>query len=199
MNVAAYVRVSTEDQDPDLQRRAIQAWAIAHKAPVVSWFEEKISGAAKHRGEFEELRSRLRRGHFDALVVWKYDRLARTTIQLLDVMQECRSRGVHFVSLTEGVDTTTPMGELFFTILAGIAQFERGLTAERIKAGMAAAKARGVHVGRKHRPVPMVTVQKLLAAGQSQGEIAQALHVSRGTLQRSIEAAKVIQKGRRGK
>ena len=124
MKAAAYLRVSTQDQDPDLQRRAIVAWAEARGATKgdMEWYEETVSAAAKVRPRYEQMLVGLRRGLYGVLVCWRFDRVARSAMELLALADECRRRNVDFVSLTEGVDTTTAAGKLFFTIIAGFAE-----------------------------------------------------------------------------
>lgn len=188
MKVAAYLRVSTEEQDPDLQRRAIAKWVEAHGAEA-EWFEEKLSGAVK-RPKFEMLMVGLRRGLYQAVVCWRFDRLSRSAMELLALSDECRSRGVDLVSLTDGIDTTTPGGQFFFTVIAAFAQFERSVIRERVKAGMAAAKARGQRFGRPEARVPIREAIALLDAGHSIRKVAKALKVARTTLRRAIAEAR---------
>lgn len=131
-----YARVSREDQNLDMQLQAIIKRGVDKK----QIFQEKVSGVSKKRPQFDLCLKRLRRG--DTLVVWKLDRLGRSLKQLYELSADLDRRGIMLVSLTEGIDTTTAMGVLFFHIMASIAQFERDLISERTKAGIAAAKER---------------------------------------------------------
>lgn len=137
--VYGYARVSTEDQNLDLQRRALK------DAGVEIIVEEKRSGYGVRRDQLEMLKKSLHPG--DTLIVWKLDRLGRSVIDLIHLAKWLTDKGVEFRSLTEGLDTRTPMGRFHFTLLARLAQLERDITSERTKAGIAAAKARGVKFG----------------------------------------------------
>jgi len=139
--VWGYARVSTEDQSLDMQRQALEQVGCHHI------FEEKVSGAAQYRQQFETMLKTIRPG--DVLVVWKLDRLGRKLIEVSELCEMMREQNIEFRSLTEAVDTTTPIGRMFFHFLALFAQFEREMTAERTKAGMAAKRAQGQKFGRK--------------------------------------------------
>lgn len=136
-NLVGYARVSTDDQNLDLQLNALRKAEV----PDTQIFMEHVSGAATKRPQLEKALKNLRRG--DVFVVWKLDRLGRSLPELVKLSQEFKDRGVQLKSLTEGIDTTTPMGELFFHIMAALAHFERALISERTKAGIEAAKERG--------------------------------------------------------
>jgi DNA invertase Pin-like site-specific DNA recombinase len=138
--IFGYIRVSKEEQNYDLQIDALK------KAGCQQIFKEKISGASKFRPEYEKLLSHLREG--DVVVIWRIDRLGRTTLELIKLMVEFREKGIEFKSLTEGIDTTTSMGRIWFMLNAVFAENEREITRERSRAGLAAAKARGRVGGR---------------------------------------------------
>jgi DNA invertase Pin-like site-specific DNA recombinase len=174
-----YARVSTLDQNLDLQLRALK------KAACGRVFKEKASGASRARPEFLRMMDQLRAG--DAVVVWKLDRLARSTRDLLDTMEKIREIGAKFQSLSEPwADTTTHAGKMIMTVFAGIAEFERDLIRERTGAGREAAKQRGVQFG---RPPKLTSDQKqlglrLLNEGKSAQEIAEIFHVHSATIYR---------------
>lgn len=136
-NYVGYARVSTDDQNLDLQLNALRQAGV----PDSHIFMEHVSGAANKRPQFEKALKNLRRG--DVFVVWKLDRLSRSMAELVKLANDFKARGVQLKSLTEGIDTTTPMGELFYHIMAALAHFERALISERTKAGIEAAKERG--------------------------------------------------------
>lgn len=142
-----YARVSTDEQSTDIQLRALTAAGCEQIA------EEKRSGANDRRPVLQALVSSTRPG--DVLVVYKLDRLSRSLADLLMLLRTLRDRKVAFRSLTEAIDTSTPAGELMLHMLGGIAQFERSLIVERTKAGMAAAVARGVKLGRNRAMLPL--------------------------------------------
>ena len=137
-----YSRVSTQDQNLDLQNDALK------NAGCEKIFEDKISGARIERKGLTEALEFVRSG--DVLVVWKLDRLGRGLRDLIDKIQDLEKRGVGFRSLTENIDTTTAGGKLIFHIFGSLAEFERALIKERTKAGLASARARGITGGRKN-------------------------------------------------
>ena len=139
-HLVGYARVSTLDQNPDLQLDALKA------AGCRKLFVEKASGARQDRAQLAAALDYLREG--DTLVVWKLDRLARSMKQLIEVVDQLKVRGIGFCSLTETIDTTTAAGELFFHVFGALAQFERSIIRERTKAGLTAALARGRKGGR---------------------------------------------------
>ncbi len=147
-----YARVSTEDQKLDLQLDALRL------AGVATVFSDIASGARSDRPGLARATADLREG--DTLTVWKLDRLGRSVFHLAGFLDELRGRGVHFRSLTEGIDTKTTMGRLVFHILGALAEMERENIRERVKAGMAAKKARGGRVGRK----PVMDTDRLAGA-----------------------------------
>lgn len=140
MSKIGYARVSTQDQSLDLQIDALK------KAGCEKVFVEKMSGRIAERPEFKKCMDYLREG--DTLVVYKLDRLGRTTRQLLELVDELRDRGIQFQAVTNGIDTTTPQGRFFFTIMAAFSEMEAELISERTKAGLDAARARGRKGGR---------------------------------------------------
>ena len=182
-----YCRVSTLEQNADLQRDALVAagcWRV---------FTDHVSGHRERRPALDELLGQLRRG--DTLVVWRLDRLGRSLQHLIEVATELAERGVGFRSLTESIDTTTAGGRLIFHVFGALAQFERELVRERTLAGLTAARARGRSGG---RPTVM-TADKLAAARRmyegrelSGEQIARALGVSRSTLYRALTRAGAI-------
>lgn len=175
-----YARVSTAAQDHGLQTDALA------KAGCQRVFIETVSGAARNRPVLREALGHLEPG--DVFVVWKLDRLARSMSQLITTIEDLEGRGVGFKSLSEAMDTTTPGGKLVFHIFGALAEFERSLIRERVSAGMVAAKARGVHVGRP-RVMTDETIRLahgMVQKGMSRREVAQALAVSEATLYRVL-------------
>lgn len=181
-----YARVSTEDQELGLQIAALRDAGV----PKGSIVQEKASGkAGSDRPLFAALLGRLQVG--DRLVVWKVDRLGRSTLDALQTAKELDDRGVHIVITTLGIDLKTPSGRLVFGVMAQIAEFERELIRERVKAGMADAKKRGVHLGRKHtlRPNQRAEAARLHAEGKSIGAIAALFGCGRTVVHRAIQGA----------
>lgn len=173
-------RVSTDEQNLALQRDALL------KAGCELIFEERISGAAANRPQLEKCIAVLGRG--DVLVVWKLDRLGRSLIDLLQIVRDLERRGVQFRSLSDSIDTTTPTGALFFAISGAFAEYERSQIRERVQAGMAAAKRRGVHLGRRRAltPTAIAYARRLLADGESARSVARSLKCSVATLYRRL-------------
>lgn len=173
MTKIGYARVSTNEQNLDLQIDSLT------KEGCSKIFREKIS-STKKRIEFERCLEYLRPG--DTLVVWKLDRLGRTTKKLLDLVDELQVRNVHLQIITLGVDTSTPAGRLFFTVMAGLAEMERELISERTQAGLQAARARGRKGGRK--PVDQDTMNRafmMYEAKMTVEDIIRTLNISRAT------------------
>lgn len=189
MRLVGYIRVSTDEQNPDLQRRAVTGYAATKDTVVQRLYEDLgISGAEERRPGLDALWKDAHAGLFDTVVVWKFDRLSRSTMQLLESMRLFRQLTIDFVSLTEGVDTTTPAGRLVFTVIAGLAEFERDITIERIRAGIDAY--RETHHGRwgkAARPVDTERLRALIAARTPLREMARELGVPRTTLRRLVE------------
>lgn len=177
-----YARVSTDDQNLDLQKQALSA------AGCVEIFTDQVSGTASRRPGLDEALAHCAAG--DVLVVWRLDRLGRSLSHLIDVIQQLGRREVGFVSLSESIDTTTAGGRLVFHLMGAIAEFERALIVERTRAGVDAAKKRGKHMG---RPTAMTKAQvrharALIEGGESPGSVAASIGVSRSTLYRALKA-----------
>jgi DNA invertase Pin-like site-specific DNA recombinase len=174
-----YARVSTLEQHLDLQLQALK------KDGCKKIFREKVSGASRQRPEFQRMLDQLRQG--DVIVVWKLDRLARSTRDLLETMETISDGGARFQSLSEPwADTTTHAGKMIMTVFAGIAEFERDLIRERTKAGRDAAKSRGVRFGRPRKLNAEQTklAQRLIAEGKTIREVANTFQVHVATIYR---------------
>ena len=157
---AIYARVSTVDrgQDPETQLRQLREYAEHRGFSVVREFVDHASGSRNGRAEYRAMLEAAGRRQFDVLLVWRYDRFARSMRELVNALAEFESLGIDFISYNEGADTTTPQGRLLFGIMASLAEFERSLIAERVKAGMQRAKAQGKHTGTicfSGKPLPM--------------------------------------------
>lgn len=180
--LCGYARVSTSDQDPDLQLDALGS------AGCERIWCERISGAARQRPEWSALEEQLRPG--DTVVVWKLDRLGRSLSHLVNTIDALSVRGVGFRSLTEAIDTTSPSGRLVLHMIGAMAEFERELIRERTRAGMVAARERGVRVGRPRSvsEAQLAAARQLVESGtHSISSAAQAVGVSRGAMYRAFE------------
>jgi DNA invertase Pin-like site-specific DNA recombinase len=175
-----YARVSTEDQNPDLQQDALK------RAGSERIYTDKATGANVKRPELKKCLKALNEG--DTLAVWKLDRLGRSLHDLISLLDELKSRGVAFQSVTEAIDTTTPTGRAMWQMVGILAELERSLIQERTKAGRAAAIARGVKMGRKSKLIAQQVTHaiKLIEQGEHHDSVAKSLKVSRRTLYRSI-------------
>jgi DNA invertase Pin-like site-specific DNA recombinase len=179
-----YARVSTDDQNLDLQRTALT------EAGCGRIYEEKLSGASRNRPELVRLLDHLRRS--DVVVVHRLDRLARSTRDLLDIAELIKEAEAGLRSLGEPwADTTSPAGRMVLTVFAGIAEFERALLQQRTGAGRAAARARGVRFGRRPKLTAeqVVVARRLIDEGTAVSEMARILKVHAATLYRALGAA----------
>jgi len=179
---ALYCRVSTSDQNPDLQQTELKEYCQFRKWEVAELFTDTISGAKDRRPALDRMLAEARRGHFDVIVCWRFDRFARCTSHLLRSLEEFQSLGIDFVSLREFVDTSTPTGKAVFTIIAAIAELERSTIRERVIAGQKAAKRRGVRFGRPIVDVDVEAVQKLRREGLSWRSVSAQMGVPKDTL-----------------
>ncbi|EFH8136817.1 recombinase family protein [Escherichia coli] len=178
-----YIRVSTNDQNTALQRNVLEC------AGCELFFEDRISGKTRERPGLKRALKRLRSG--DTLLVWKLDRLGRSMQHLVLLTEELRQRGVNFRSITDNIDTSTPMGRFFFHIMGALAEMERELIIERTRAGLAAARAQGRHGGRPQKLTEKEREQiaRLLANGESRKQIALIFDIGLSTLYRYFPAS----------
>jgi DNA invertase Pin-like site-specific DNA recombinase len=146
--VAAYVRVSTGEQNTGAQEKAIRDYVARRGWTLQKVYRDEISGSTSRRPGLDQMMNDCRRGSIDVLVVWKFDRFARSLRTLISGLELCRALGIDFVSVTEAVDTSLPMGEMLFHIIGAVAQFERSLIGERVRSGLAHARAKGKILGR---------------------------------------------------
>jgi DNA invertase Pin-like site-specific DNA recombinase len=146
---ALYLRVSTGEQNTEAQERALREYVQRRGWKVHKIYRDQgVSGASPNRPALNELLRDCRRRSFECLVVFKFDRFARSLSSLIYGLELCRSLGINFVSVTEAVDTSLPAGELVFQMIGAVAQFEKSLIAERVKCGLANARAKGKVLGR---------------------------------------------------
>ena len=177
-----YARVSTDDQNPALQLAALR------KAGCKTVFkDEGISGATTKRPALLRCLKTLEAG--DTLIVWKLDRLGRSLRDLIHMLDDLRARGVRFQSLTEAIDTETPTGRAMWQMIGVLAELERSLIAERTRAGVKAAQARGVKFGRKPKlTAPQIAhARKLIEQGDPVPDVAKLLSVDRATVYRALQ------------
>ena len=189
MKAALYCRVSNGNQSPQMQLRELRQYCQRREWEVTEYVDQGISGTREKRPELDRLMADAHRRQFDVVVVWKFDRFARSVSHLLRALETFRALGIDFVSLSEQMDTSTPTGKMVFTVLGAVAELERSLIVERVRSGLAAARARGQTLGRPRRRVDRAKVARLRAAGQSWNKISKALGISRGTAERAVQRA----------
>src|SRR5579864_4894034 len=190
MRAAVYARVSTSNhgQDPKLQLREIAEYCDRRGWTVTAEYVDiGISGTKEKRPELDKLVADAHRRRFDAVVVWKFDRFARSVSHLLRALEMFQALGIEFVSLTEGVDTSTPAGKMVFTVLGAVAELERSLICERVRAGLRNARAKGKRLGRPKKVLDVARVAELRKKGRSWRKIARALGCSARTARRALQ------------
>ena len=190
--VALYARVSTlnHGQDPEVQLRELRAYCERRGFEIVDEYVDRgISGSRERRPALDKLIAACRKRLVDGVVVYRYDRFARSLRQLVNALEEFRSLGIDFISIHEGVDTSTPNGRLVFGIFASIAEFERELIRDRVRSGLAAAKAKGKRIGRPKVAVDVLRIASLRRQGRSWAEITRETGVTKGTAQRALTPA----------
>jgi DNA invertase Pin-like site-specific DNA recombinase len=161
---AIYLRVSTADQKPDLQFDALRSYAVRAGLDIVQeYLDVAVSGRKQGRPQLDALMRAARGYAFDCVLVWKFDRFARSTKHLLAALEEFDHLGVRFISIQDQIDTTSPMGKAMFTLIGAMAELESSLISERVTAGMKAAKARGKRLGRPKTPAAVVARVEELA------------------------------------
>lgn len=181
--VAIYARTSTNRQDIEMQlddlRRHVEMrrWELSGE-----FVDEGVSSRRDKRPEMEKLMTLARRRSIDQVVVWRFDRFARSTRELVTALDEFRTLGVHFTSLQEAIDTSTPAGRVVFAVIAAVAEFEREIIRERVKAGVAKAKRNGKKLGRPRRYVDIQRARKLREEGHSWSTISKCLHIPASTI-----------------
>jgi DNA invertase Pin-like site-specific DNA recombinase len=189
MKTALYARVSTTNhgQDTDVQLRELReycqrrGWEIA-----AEYVDSGISGSKECRPQLDRLIHDAKRRRFDAVVVYRYDRFARSLRHLVNALEEFRALGIEFVSIHEGVDTSTPNGRLVFGIFASIAEFERELIRDRVRSGIRNARAKGKAIGRPRVTVDAARIRSLRDSGQSWSAICLETGLSAGVAKRAF-------------
>jgi DNA invertase Pin-like site-specific DNA recombinase len=190
VKIALYARVSTTDkgQDPEMQLRELREYCERRKLEIVhEYVDNGISGSKESRPELNRLMADANRGKFSMVLLWKFDRFARSTSHLLKALETFQSLKIDFVSITEGIDTSTPVGAMVFTILGAVGQMERELIRERIRAGVRNARAKGKRLGRPRVTVNAAAVASMRAAGLSYRAMATALGVSVGSVHSAVQ------------
>jgi DNA invertase Pin-like site-specific DNA recombinase len=190
MKIALYARVSTEGQDPEVQLQALRAHATNRGWTIIEeCIDHGFSGAKEKRPALDRMIKAAWTGTFQAVLVWRFDRFARSVKHLLAALEKFRSLNINFISLQEQFDTSTPIGQAMFTIIGTMAQLERDIIRERVKAGLDRARSRGVRLGRPVAQAKPDEVASLKEQGLSLPEIAKRLRCSRSTVKRRLREA----------
>jgi DNA invertase Pin-like site-specific DNA recombinase len=188
MRVALYARISTlnHNQDVGLQLVELRDYALARGWHVAGeYVDQGISGSVESRPELNRLMADARKRRFDVVACWRFDRFARSTKHLLLALEEFRSLSIQFLSHQENIDTTSPLGQAVFTIVAAVATLERDLIRDRVRAGLRNARSKGKRLGRPRAVVDATQIASLRASGVSWRAIARELRVGEGTVRRA--------------
>jgi DNA invertase Pin-like site-specific DNA recombinase len=183
---ACYLRVSTIDQHPETQLLDLRQMAAQRGYEVVAEFTDRISGTRPKRPALDQMMADARRGRFDIILVWACDRIARSTRHLLEVLDELNRIGVEFVSFRENLDTAGPLGRAIVVIIGAIAELERSLIVERVRAGMRRARLDGQRIGRAPLVLDSAAIQQERQRGLSIRQIAKGHSISTATVQRVL-------------
>jgi DNA invertase Pin-like site-specific DNA recombinase len=185
MRVALYARVSTANngQDPSMQTRELREYADRRGWKLAGEYVDiGISGSKEKRPELDRLMADAHKRKFDTVCVWRFDRFARSVSHLLKALETFKALGIDFVSYSEQMDTSTPAGKMVFTVLGAVAELERSLIVERVKAGLRNAKAKGKVLGRPRKVLDVKKIAALQARGVGLRRIAAELGVGVGTI-----------------
>jgi DNA invertase Pin-like site-specific DNA recombinase len=193
---AIYARVSTVNggQDPSMQTRELEEYCQRRGWRVFDCYVDNgVSGKKDSRPQLNRMMQDAHERRFDVVVVWRFDRFARSVSHLLHALETFGSLGIQFVSLSEQVDTSTPTGKMVFTVLGAVAELERNLIVERVRAGLRHARAKGKKLGRPKKKVDPLEVRTLRMSGLSWRVIARKLGISVGTAFSAAQGQTVVQ------
>lgn len=187
--VALYCRVSTNDQRADLQLHDLRRLAEQRGWKIVGeYIDEGYSGTKDRRPALDRLMADAHKGRFDVIAVWRFDRFARSVRHLVVALDDFRERGIDFISMNEGIDTSTAAGRMVFSVIGAMAAYEADAIRERTRAGVAAARRRGKHIGRPERRFDLDEAVQLRSEGLSIREIATRMKVGRSIVHRALSA-----------
>jgi DNA invertase Pin-like site-specific DNA recombinase len=193
--VAIYARVSTLNggQDPTMQTRELAEYCQRRGWEVFDFYVDRgVSGKKDSRPQLNRMMEDAHARRFDVVVVWRFDRFCRSVSHLLRALETFNALGIQFVSLCEQVDTSTPTGKLVFTVLGAVSEGERNLIAERVRAGLRNARAKGKRLGRPKADVDVAQIESLRASGHSWRTIARTLGLSVGTVHAAARTKKML-------
>lgn len=192
MRVALYARTSTaRDQNPAMQIEELRVLAKQRGWEVIGEYVDRgVSGGKDRRPELDRLNADIGKGKVDVVAVYRFDRYARSVKHLVTTLEEYRARSVDFVSLHDGIDTSTPSGRFTFHVISAVAELEREIIRERVRSGLQAARRRGEKLGRPRVNVDLTRALGLKVQGLSYRQIASKMGVGLGTLHRAIKEAR---------
>jgi DNA invertase Pin-like site-specific DNA recombinase len=181
-----YMRVSTLDQHPETQLHDLRQMATQRGYEIVREYTDRISGTKAKRPGLDQMMSDARHGRFDVVLVWASDRIARSVKHFLDVLDELSRLNIEYVSFRENIDTGGPLGRAIVVIIGAVAELERNLIIERVRAGMRRARLEGRHIGRNPLELDHAGIQRDRCQGQSLRQIAKGHRISTATVQRVL-------------
>ncbi len=186
--VAVYVRVSTKDQSVEMQLNDLERYSKERGLSVFKVYQDNgVSGTKESRPALNDLMNDTRKRKFDVVLVWRFDRFARSTRHLVTALYEFRNLGIDFISYQENIDTSSPLGEAIFTIISAMSKLERDIIAERVRGGLRKAKANGKKLGRPKNEVDTDKVIECRKQNKSIRQIASEMNLSRGTVERTLK------------
>ena len=188
MKVALYSRVSTQDQSVEMQVADLKRYCEQRGFQTFKEYSDKgISGTKDRRPALDELMMDARKRKFDAVLCWRFDRFARSTKHLITALEEFRHLGIEFISYQENIDTSSPLGKAIFTIVSAIAELERNIIVERVKAGIRRAKENGKELGRpKTLKLEIEELEELRSQGLSFREIARRVNACPASVYKTL-------------
>jgi DNA invertase Pin-like site-specific DNA recombinase len=186
-----YARVSTKEQNVDMQLIDLRGYAQARKLLVVKEYIDYASGSRNDRENYQKLFNDVRKQKTDTVLVWKFDRFARSTKELINALEEFKALGIDFISYKENIDTSSPAGKILFTMISAFAEFEREIIRERVRAGIEKAKVKGIKLGRPQiPPFTIKAAMELKGQGMDYKLICKNLGISKSTYFQMIKTHK---------
>jgi DNA invertase Pin-like site-specific DNA recombinase len=192
MKVALYTRVSTQDQSVEMQLADLKRYSKERRFEVYKEYsDEGISGTKDRRPALDELMEDARKRKFDAVICWRFDRFARSTKHLIIALEEFRHLGIEFISYQENIDTSSPLGKAVFTIVSAIAELERSIIIERVRAGIRRAKENGKRLGRPKRlNLNVEELQEMRDRGLSFKKIGEKVNACPATIYKTLKESR---------
>ena len=181
-----YMRVSSLDQHPETQLLDLRQMAAQRGLEIVHEYTDRISGAKARRPGLDQMMTDARHGKFDVVLVWASDRVARSVRHFLETLDELNRLNIEYISFRENIDTAGPLGRAIVVIIGAIAELERSLIIERVRAGMRRARLEGTHIGRNPLVLDHEAIRRERCQGQSLRQIARGHRISTATVQRSL-------------